>query len=249
MRGSREEDGTGVPTTRKDKALATRRRILRAAYELLCEAGYLATTMAAIAERAGVAEQTIYFTFTNKPAIVTEVLHASVVGLERWTPTLDREVHQDHLTVLREFPWFEAFEAEPDPRRAIERYVEAAEEILDRIGPLLAALGGLRIPELEAALARSEQLRVEAATFVLRALATKGAGLRKGLKPARARDIFLVLTGAQLHHQLTVGRGWSRRQTKQWLTELLCAQLLAVDSPSSNVRNTDTLRPRTPSMP
>jgi AcrR family transcriptional regulator len=220
--------GKKAAPTRKDKALVTRRRILAAAYDLLCEVGYGATTMAAIAERAGVAEQTLYFTFNNKPAIVTEVLHSSVVGFDRWTPSLDAEVRVNHLTALRgAMPWFGPFEAEPDPRRAIDLYFEATAEILERIGPLLAALSGLGLPELRATLDHSEALRVEAAGLVLGALKKKGAGLRAGLKPARARDIFLVLTNATIYRELTVGRGWSRRQATRWLSDLLADELLA----------------------
>ena len=41
------------PMTRQEKAAATRRRILMAAQELFAEHGYAATTMQAIADRAG----------------------------------------------------------------------------------------------------------------------------------------------------------------------------------------------------
>jgi len=220
--------GTAASGTRKEKALATRRRILAAAYDLLCEQGYAATTMVAIAERAGVAEQTVYFTFRSKPAIVTEVIHASVAGFERWTPTLDADVRQDHLGALRRAaPWFQAFEAEADPRRAIDLYFEGAIEIFQRISPLLAALNGLGIPELSATLASSEARRAEAVGFVVAALRKKGRGLRRDLKPARARDIFLTLTSTAVYNELTMGRGWSPRQAVQWLADLLADQLLA----------------------
>jgi AcrR family transcriptional regulator len=220
--------GTHASGTRKDKALATRRRILAAAYELLCELGYAATTIAAIAKRAGVAEQTLYFTFRSKPAILTEVIHASVAGFDRWTPTLDADVRKDHLTALREgLPWFVGFEAEPNPRRAIERYFEACAEIFERVGPLFAALSGSGVPELSATLARSEALRADAAGLVLGALKKKGSGLRADLKPARARDIFLTLTSTALYNELTMGRGWSQRQATQWLAKLVADQLLA----------------------
>jgi AcrR family transcriptional regulator len=220
--------GTHASGTRKASALATRRRILVAAYELLCEVGYAATTIAAIAKRAGVAEQTLYFTFRSKPAILTEVIHASVAGFDRWTPTLDADVRRDHLTVLREgLPWFAAFEAEPNARRAIELYFEACAEIFERVGPLLAALSGTGIPELRATLARSEALRADAAGLILGALKKKRASLRADLKPARARDIFLTLTSTALYNELTIGRGWSKRQATQWLANVLADQLLA----------------------
>jgi AcrR family transcriptional regulator len=201
--------------------------MLQAAYELVCELGYEATTMAAIAERAGVAVQTLYFTFHSKPAILSEVLHASVVGFDRWSPTLDRDVHRDHRSVVREeIPWFRSFEAEPDPRRAIGLYVEGTAEILARAGPLLANLGAQRASEIEATLVDSERLREEASTMIVSALRTKARGLRASLSLGQAVDIFLVLTRAELYHDLTVRRGWSHAQAKKWLTEILGHQLL-----------------------
>ncbi len=98
------QNETDAPETRKERALATRRRMLKAAYDLICDVGYAATTMKAIAARAKVAEQTVYFTFRNKPAIVNEVLHAVVVGFDRWSPTVDHEVRQDHKATARA-PW------------------------------------------------------------------------------------------------------------------------------------------------
>jgi AcrR family transcriptional regulator len=214
--------------TRKQRALATRRRVLVAAYDLICETGYAATTMTAIARRARVAEQTLYFTFRNKPAIVNEVLHATVVGFDRWSPTLDLEVRQDHQATAREkFPWFEPFESERDPRRALEVYVDGTVEILARVGPLLAAVSGLGLPELQPTLDASEALRYEASEMIVQALKVKGRGLRQGLSSRRAADVFHVLTSPELHHQLTAGRGWSATQVGSWLVDLLAQQLLA----------------------
>jgi AcrR family transcriptional regulator len=49
--------------TRHERAPATRQRITRVAYALFSERGYAETTMAEIAEAAGVAVQTVYFAF------------------------------------------------------------------------------------------------------------------------------------------------------------------------------------------
>jgi AcrR family transcriptional regulator len=217
-----------VLASRADRALGTRRRILEAAYELVCEVGYPATTMAAIAERAGVAEQTLYFTFRSKPAILSEVLHAAVVGFDRWSPTLDHDVKADHRAVARDkMPWFLPFEREPDPRRAIEIYVEGTAGILARVGPLLVAVGAQRASEIEVTLAESERLREEASAMLVAALAAKGRGLRTSLSRRKATDIFFVLTRAELYHDLTVGRGWPGAGARRWIVELLAQQLLA----------------------
>ncbi|MDX2054999.1 MAG: helix-turn-helix domain-containing protein [Polyangiaceae bacterium] len=202
--------------------------MLKAAYELVCELGYEATTMAAIAERAGVAVQTLYFTFHTKPAVLSEVLHASVVGFDLWSPALNRDVHRDHRSVAREkMPWFRPFEAESDPRKAIALYVEGTAEILARVGPLLVNLGAQPTAELQATLTDSERLREEACTMIVSALRTKGRGLRASLSVSQAVDIFFVLTRAELYYDLTVRRAWSHAQAKTWLTQLLAQQLLA----------------------
>ncbi len=214
--------------SRQDRALETRRRMLRAAYELVCEQGYEPTTMAAIAVRAGVAVQTLYFTFRSKPAILSEVLHATVAGFDQWSPTLDRDVHADHRATAREvMPWFRAFEEEADPYRALELYVEGTAEIFARVGPLLANLGPQRGTEIEATLAASEALRAEASTMIVATLATKGAGLRPTLTRRQASDLFFVLTSAELYHALVAGRGWPPARANRWLTDLLAHQLLA----------------------
>lgn len=221
-------DGVNAPGTRKGRALATRRRMLKAAYDLICDVGYASTTMAAIAVRAGVAEQTLYFTFRNKAGIVNEVLHAVVVGFERWTPTLNLDVRRDHQATARaEFPWFAPFEAEPDARRALKLYLDGTVDILGRAGPLLAAVSGLGLPELQPTLASSEALRAEASLMIVRALKNKGRGLRKGLTVPRAADILHVLSSPQLFHQMTADRGWSTAQARAWLVQLLAEQLLA----------------------
>lgn len=62
-------------TTRRD---ATRRRLFAAATELIAEHGFAATTVDAIAERAGVAKGTVYYNFPGKAALFDELLRAGV---------------------------------------------------------------------------------------------------------------------------------------------------------------------------
>lgn len=72
-----------VPTTRRDGD-ATRQRLLRAALELFTTTGFRATTTPAIAERAGVAEGTIYRHFQGKDQLLNEVYRAA----HRWARVL-----------------------------------------------------------------------------------------------------------------------------------------------------------------
>jgi AcrR family transcriptional regulator len=199
---------------RKERTLATRRRMVGAAYRLFCEKGYVATTMEAIAREAHVAVPTLYFTFRTKGAILGEVLGAAVMGF-------------DEPVGPEDAPWYRAFEAEPDPRRALKILVENTAPILRRVAPLLAAThAAAGDPEVTAISGLSEERRRDGYRVIVRQLAAKG-GLRQGLTVARATDILLVLLGPQLFDALESGRGWSPVETNRWVVEVLSQQLLA----------------------
>lgn len=76
-----------APKTRRDGE-ATRQRLLRAALELFTSQGFRATTTPEIAQRAGVAEGTIYRHFTGKEHLLNEVYR----GAQRWASGLVREI-------------------------------------------------------------------------------------------------------------------------------------------------------------
>src|SRR6478672_6172893 len=66
--------------TRRDRARATRLRITKAAYALFCERGYAGTTMADVASAAGVAVQTVYFSFHTKSELLSRAYDFAVLG-------------------------------------------------------------------------------------------------------------------------------------------------------------------------
>ncbi len=68
---------------REEVATSTRERLLRAAQELIEEGGYGAASVAAIAERAGVAAGTLYRHFESKEELFVEVFRAVCSGEER----------------------------------------------------------------------------------------------------------------------------------------------------------------------
>jgi AcrR family transcriptional regulator len=63
--------------------LATRQRLLAAARELIEDGGYASASVAAIAERAGVASGTVYRHFPSKAELFLEVFRAVCAGEER----------------------------------------------------------------------------------------------------------------------------------------------------------------------
>jgi len=75
---------------RDQRAAATRASILAAAEALFLRDGYVATSMKAIAARAGVSEKTMYLTFANKATLLRQVIQFSVQGDEEPTPLSQR---------------------------------------------------------------------------------------------------------------------------------------------------------------
>ena len=111
--------------SRQERAAGTPRRMLDAAYDLFCELGFRATTMEAIADRAGVAVQTLYFTFHTKvDALLQEVHHRTVLGEENTPPGARQE-------------WYLAAMAEPDAHRAVAMLVQGHLTILQRVAPMM----------------------------------------------------------------------------------------------------------------
>jgi len=72
--------------TRREQAAATRERMIRAATEVFTEAGYVGARMNDIATRAGVAVQTVYFTFHTKGELLQACFDHAVLGPDRLPP-------------------------------------------------------------------------------------------------------------------------------------------------------------------
>ncbi len=211
--------------TRRERALATRRRMLAAAYRLFCAKGYVATTIEAIAAEAGVAVQTVYFTFHTKSAILAETVGAALTGFDSWTGAPPEPV--DIVDVQRELlDWIGDFDAAPDAAAALAVYVHNGARMLARIAPLTATMhaaagdrDSARVMEM------AERRRVETFRDAIGVLADKPGGLRPGLSQQRATDIFLALFSADLYHAL-LDRGWSPDEGEDYLRSLLAEQLL-----------------------
>jgi AcrR family transcriptional regulator len=64
--------------------------VLEAARELFTEHGYVATTIGAIAARAGVSLETVYAAFGNKRSLLAGLLDVAIVGDDAPVPILER---------------------------------------------------------------------------------------------------------------------------------------------------------------
>jgi AcrR family transcriptional regulator len=193
---------------RREKARATRRRMVEAAHRLITERGYSATTMADIAVEAGVAVQTVYFTYHTKLALVREAFDFAVVGSHDLIPP-DQQ------------PWFAAVRDEPDLTRALKALVEHVTLISRRVAPLAEALRSLgKEPEAEAFYRDRERLRHEGFGRILDVLTAKRP-LRASLDPSTALDAFFALLSPELYQALVIGREWPEERWTEWITQTL----------------------------
>lgn len=201
-------------STRAEKAQANRQRMRTAAQTLFAGRGYSATSMQAIADEAGMAVQTLYFTFRTKRALLSELLDVAVAGDEEPVPTLER-------------PRVVAALENPDPVAQLRELAGIAREIYERVAPVLqvvahAAPGDPEIHELW--MTNNAQRAVAMEQFIT-ALAGK-TPLRDGLDTAMAIDIALALQSPEMYQFLTTRRGWSPARWEQWTADALVTQLL-----------------------
>ncbi|MEZ5145286.1 MAG: helix-turn-helix domain-containing protein [Acidimicrobiales bacterium] len=201
-------------SAREAASAATRRRVLDAARDLLVERGYRRTTVAAIAERAGVHTDTIYALVGRKPVVLRELIEQAVSGTDRAVTAEER----DEVRALK---------AEPDAGRKLAIYAGAVRAIQERLAPLFLALRDASDTDAEARQVWEEIGRRRAANMRKLALELQGTGrLRPGLSIDEAADTIWATNSSELYVLLTVDRGWSPERFERWLADLWQRQLL-----------------------
>ena len=202
---------------RRARAHATQWRIAKAAFGLFCERGYSGTTMATIAEAAGVAVQTVYFTFHTKAAVLNRAYDYAVAG-------------EGDPQVPSEQPWYLEMVAARDVAEAIAQLVAGVGEITRRLTPLYVVASGAAAsdPEVAEVVDRHERWRVEGYRAVVEVLRAKAA-LRAELTPERANDLLLLYAGMDVYHVLVLVRGWSHDEWAAWTRAALGHQLFGVE--------------------
>lgn len=200
--------------TRKERSARTRRAIVQAATEEFRASGYHGTTMAAIARRAGVAVQTVYFVFHTKPMLLTAAIDQAVVGDEEPTPP--------ELT-----EWWQEAISTNDGHRALEIFVANVAVIEERAAllDLVARAAATTDPEVLEVLADHERLRVAGFRSYLETLSARGL-LRSEVTLDEATDVLLTLAGSTTFLEFTEGRGWTIERWTSWTTATLADLLL-----------------------
>ena len=199
-------------TRRRQAAARTRAAILDAARELFTERGYTATAMTAIAERAGVALDTVYAAAGRKPDLARLLIETAISGTDHAVPAEQRD-------------YVKAIQAAPDAGTKIALYAAAVTATAPRLAVVLAIIqqAAPGEPDLAALWAEIAERR---AANMRRFVADLATVTRLRLDPGEAADIVWATNAAEMYQLLVGQRGWTRQQYQAFLTDTWTRLLL-----------------------
>ena len=202
---------------RSGKAAQTRAAILGAADGLFRSKGWTATTIAQIAEQAGVSAETVYSGFGSKRKILRTLV---VTAVRRDAPAVPLASQAGPMAVL----------AEPDPARLLGHFARDIADVLARVAPLMAVVraGAAAEPELASLYRELHEGRRRNLLAVAEALERTGA-LRPHLTAASAADTIWRLASPELFTLMHDVEGTSPDAFGTWLEDTLVHALLVRD--------------------
>ncbi len=217
---------------RQAQVRATRLRIIEAAKALFIAHGYPATTLEAIADAADTSLPTLYRLFSSKPALLKAVLDVSFGG-------------DDQPVAFGDRPDVQAARGEPDPQALITAFARIGRDFMERSSAIMRVLAVAATVDADAAQLVDEirRQRHTGQSRIVAALSASGA-LDPDLEFSEAADITYAAMSPDVHHILTVERGWTAEQYEQWLVRSLAALLRREPgTTTSTERNEQPRRP------
>ncbi|MCP2245102.1 TetR/AcrR family transcriptional regulator [Lentzea aerocolonigenes] len=181
-------------------------RIVEAATELFVERGYVATTLADVAKRAGVGARTVYVRFATKAALLQRCLDVAIAG-------------DHHRVAVPDRDWFQQAMNAPTAQERIARMAGISRQLMDRTGSLLQVAQQAEAVEPEIA-ERAQAARAmthQAIGGFFRKLAADG--LMSDENVDWVAETGAVLGQAETYLLLTRTTGWSVEEYESWLAE------------------------------
>jgi AcrR family transcriptional regulator len=197
---------------RQEKARQTRERIVRTAERQFLANGYAATSIAGVAEAAGVSVETIYKTFGGKPGLVRAIHERALEG-EGPVPA---EQRSDELQAR-----------ELDPRTIIAGWGRFVTEVAPRGAPLLLLIrtAAGSDPELQVLLDDIDEARLRRMTLNASRLHRAGH-LRPGVTVTAAADVLWTYSSVELYELLVLRRRMPLDQYGRFVADAMAAALL-----------------------
>ena len=208
VRKSRAYDSRG----RQAQASRNRDAILGIARSGFLARGYAATTMASIAEQAGLAVDTVHKAFGGKAGLVRAIYERSLAG----DGPIAAPQRSDDMQA-----------AEPDPRAILRHWGALSTEVAPLVSPihLLIRDAAATDPEMAALLDDSDRQRRERMRHNARTLADRGH-LKPGITLEDATDVMWAYSSPELYELLVVRCGWNLTRYGQFLADSMAAALL-----------------------
>jgi AcrR family transcriptional regulator len=189
----------------------TRQRIRDAARDLFLARGYASATIVEIARTAGVAPQTVYFSYGSKAAVLSAVIDAEIVGDLEPIPLLDR-------------PAVKRVAKAADPADRLRRAVDLLCAVTERVAPAYEiARSGAIDPEVKALLDRHEQDRRRTHRALVELI---GDDLRDDLDLDEATDRLYALASHDVYWLLVHRCRWTSQRWRRLIQREAAHQLL-----------------------
>jgi AcrR family transcriptional regulator len=201
-------------SARRAAAEQTRDRVLAAAKNLFVSQGYAGTSVAEVAERAGVSVDTVYASAGRKPRLLLTVVDMVLASSSRPEPAEER----DYVRSVR---------AARDGGVKIRTYADALGRLMPTVAPLLLALrdAGLTDPDCRATWDHVNERR--AANMLLFAADLRATGeLREDLTDQDVADLVWSTNSPEWFDAYT-SRGRDAAAYSRALTDLWTRTLLA----------------------
>jgi AcrR family transcriptional regulator len=187
-------------------------RIIETARRRFIDDGYGPTTIAAIAEDAGVSVDTIYKSFGGKPGLIRAMAARALLG-SRPVPA---EQRSDEMQTR-----------ERDPRKLISRWGVFVTEVAPLAAPIMLLVRDAAgsHPELKPLLAEVHADRLRRMTDNARRLAAAGH-LRPGITVADAANVLWTYSSSELYELLVLRRGMPIKAYGRFVADAMIAALL-----------------------
>jgi AcrR family transcriptional regulator len=199
-------------TRRRQGAARTRTAILDAARHLFTERGYTATPMTAIADRAGVALDTVYATVGRKPELARLLIETAISGTGEAVTAEQRD-------------YVRAIQDAPDAVTKIAIYAAAITAIAPRMALVLGIIQ--QAPGEPELAALWTEIAGRRAANMRRFVADLAGVHRLRMDPDQAADVVWATNSAELYQLLISQRGWTPQRYERFLTDTWRRLLLA----------------------
>jgi AcrR family transcriptional regulator len=197
---------------RQEGAERRRTAVVEAARRLFVRDGFAATTIARIAEDAGVSEEMVYKAFGNKIALVRAIRDRALAG--------EGPVHAERRSDKMQA-------SQHDPRTIIRGWGVLTMEVAPRVAPVLLLVrdAAASDPELARLQEEMDASRLTRMTHNARTL-LKDGHLREGITLDAATDVLWTYSSPELYELLVIRRGWSVERYGRFIADAMIAALL-----------------------